>query len=86
MSKRLQVILEDAEMREIQRAARQKRQTVAEWVRHALRQARRIEPAGDPARKIAAIRRAASDFRFPAGEIDEMLEQIEAGSRAGESE
>ena len=37
MSKRLQVILDDAELREIQRIARRQRLTVAEWVRQALR-------------------------------------------------
>jgi predicted nucleic acid-binding protein len=33
MSKRLQVLFDDAEMRELQRAARAERMTVAEWVR-----------------------------------------------------
>jgi len=33
MGKRLQVILDDAELRDIQRIAKQKRMSVAEWVR-----------------------------------------------------
>ncbi len=37
MSRRLQVLLEDAELRELPRAARAGRMTVAEWVRQALR-------------------------------------------------
>jgi len=41
MTKRLQVLLDEAEWRQIQRSARAERTTVAEWVRRALRQARR---------------------------------------------
>ena len=41
MSKRLQVLLDEPEWREIQKAARAERKTVAEWVRQALRTARR---------------------------------------------
>ncbi len=40
MRKRLQVLLDDAELREIKHAARAHRLTVAEWVRQALRAAR----------------------------------------------
>jgi post-segregation antitoxin (ccd killing protein) len=39
-SKRLQVLLDEAELREIQRAARAQNITVAAWVRQALRAAR----------------------------------------------
>jgi hypothetical protein len=78
MSKRLQVILDDEELQEIQRIAELKQMTVAEWVRQALRAARRGESTGNPANKLAAIR-AASRNSFPTADIDEMLEQIEAG-------
>lgn len=47
MSKRLQVIFEDAEMRELQRVARRHHMTVAEWVRQSLRTARRRDPGTD---------------------------------------
>src|SRR5579864_4958129 len=47
MAKRLQVILQDAEYREIQRAARSRRMSLAEWVRQALELARRSEPVGN---------------------------------------
>jgi hypothetical protein len=46
LSKRLQVILKDPEYREIQRAARRRHMSIAEWVRQALELARRREPAG----------------------------------------
>lgn len=41
MAKQLQVILQDSEYREIQRAARAERMTIAEWVRRDLAYARR---------------------------------------------
>jgi predicted 2-oxoglutarate/Fe(II)-dependent dioxygenase YbiX len=78
MSKRLQVLLEEPEIREIQRAARAKRMTVAEWVRGALREARRKEPLGDVADKIAAIRRAVR-HHGPTADIGQMLAEIEKG-------
>ncbi|MBP1597340.1 MAG: hypothetical protein H6Q05_2717, partial [Acidobacteria bacterium] len=37
MSKRLQVLLDESELREIQRVARAQKMTVAEWVRQILR-------------------------------------------------
>ena len=78
MSKRLQVILDDAEMKEIRTIARRKRMTVAEWVRGALRNAKAEEPATDPQRKLQAVRTAIA-HSFPTADIDEMLAQIERG-------
>jgi len=78
MSKRLQVLLDEAELRELRRVARARRMTVAEWVRQTLRDARRREPVGDPGLKLIAIRRAAS-HTFPTADIDEMLADIERG-------
>jgi hypothetical protein len=78
MSKRLQVILDDAEFADIKRTARLSRMTVAEWVRHALRRARREEPTSDARRKIAAVREAARGS-YPTADIDQMLAEIERG-------
>jgi len=78
MSKRLQVLLDDAELREIQRTARAQRMTVAEWVRQTLRAARRREPAGDTGKKIAVVR-AAAGHAFPSGDIEQVLAEIERG-------
>lgn len=78
MSKRLQVILQDLEYREIQRAARSRRMSIAEWVRQALDAARRGQPTASMARKLDAVRRAAQ-HQYPAGDIDRMLDEIEAG-------
>ncbi len=78
MSKRLQVLLDETEMREIRRSARRHRMTVAEWVRHALRAARRSEPRSDAGKKIQVVR-AAAEHNFPTADIGEMLLQIEHG-------
>jgi hypothetical protein len=78
MTKRLQVLLEDGELREIQRLARAQRLTVAEWVRQALRAARRRQPTGDVHKKLAAIR-AAARHDFPTADIEQMLAQIARG-------
>ncbi len=78
MSKRLQVLLPDAEMLEIQRHARREHLTVGEWVRRALRDARARQPANSPEAKLKAIRQATQNA-FPTADIDQMLEEIERG-------
>jgi len=78
MSKRLQVLLEDAELREVQKSARRARMTTAEWVRRALRSARRAQPLTDAGRKLHVVRLAAR-HAFPAPDIDQMLAEIERG-------
>ena len=83
MSKRLQVLLEEPEFREIQRMARAQRMTVAEWVRQALRAARSDRSAGDLARKLAAIRSALRE-KQPTAEIDQMNAEIERGYLGGD--
>ena len=81
MSKRLQVLLPDSEMKEIQRLARRERVTVGEWVRRTLREAREQKPRNDPEAKLKAIRRGA-EFTFPTADMEEMLREIEEGYRA----
>lgn len=78
MTKRLQVLFEDAEMREIQRVARRNRVTVAAWVRSTLRSARAAESDKDVRSKTAALRRSGV-YSFPTGDIDQMLAEIERG-------
>jgi len=78
MTKRLQVLLDEPEWREVQRAARAQHTTVAEWVRQALRAARRREPLGDAGRKLDVVR-AAARHAFPAADIDQMLADVERG-------
>jgi len=71
------VILQDPEYREIQRAARSRRMSIAAWVREALAMARRREAKADVDKKLAAIR-AAARYNFPSGDIDDMLAEIES--------
>ncbi len=78
MSKRLQVRLDDGEMREIQRMARRHRMTVAEWVRQALRAARRQVPGTDTRKKLEVVR-AAAQHSLPTGDIQQLLVEIERG-------
>ena len=78
MAKRLQVILTDPEYREIQRVARSRHMSLAEWVRQALESARRQEPTGSMGKKLESIRMAAQ-HEFPAGDIEHMLAEIERG-------
>jgi hypothetical protein len=84
MSTRLQVVLDSAELREIQRAARRDQLTVSEWVRRCLREARSRQPVRDADRKVQAIR-AAARHAFPTADVDRMLAEIERGYRAAPS-
>lgn len=83
MSKRLQVLMDDAEYREIQSVARGQRVTVAEWVRQALRKARNVDSNSakkrtPPEVKLRAIAEAYK-HNHPTADIDQMLEEIEIG-------
>jgi hypothetical protein len=78
MTKRLQVLFEDDELRELQRLARQHRMTTAEWVRRSLRAARDAESGADVGQKLAAVRTAAG-HSFPTADIETMLDEIERG-------
>ena len=83
MTKRLQVLLDDDELAEIQELARRRHQTTAAWVRDALRQARESMAYPDAGSKLRAIREAAV-HTYPAGGIEEVLAEIERGYGAGD--
>lgn len=78
MAKRLQVILQDPEYREIQRAADAQRLSIAAWVRQALAATRRREPVGNVGKKLDSVR-AAARHSFPTADINDMLAEIERG-------
>lgn len=82
MAKRLQVIIQDPEYRDIQRAARLRRMSIAEWVRQALVQARRSEPGRELSSRLEVIRAAARND-FPTADVDKMLDEIERGYGSG---
>jgi ribbon-helix-helix CopG family protein len=81
MSKRLQVLLDDEELSELQEVARRDGVPVSEWVRRALREARNRRPGGDFESKLRAVRTAAG-YAFPTADIDDMLAEIERGYAA----
>ena len=82
MSKRLQVVLEEAELEAFRREAERREMTLSEWVRTVLRDARRRRPSASKEAKLAVIREACS-HRYPTGDIDQMLLEIEQGYGSG---
>ena len=83
MTKRLQVLLDDGELRTIQRLARRDKLTTAEWVRRRLREGA-ASSRGDAASKLAAIHAAYRHTVAPAPDIHQMLAEIEQGYLSGE--
>jgi hypothetical protein len=83
VTKRLQVLLDDAELRTIQRLARRDKVTTAEWVRRRLREGA-ASARGDTASKLAAIHAAYRHTpAVPEVDIDQMLDEIEQGYLSG---
>lgn len=80
MTKRLQVLLDDEELMDIRRAAKQRRQSVAEWVRAALRGARDADAGRSVSEKLTVLH-ASTAHAFPTGPIDRVLDEIERGYR-----
>jgi len=78
MSKRLQVVVDDAELRRYEESAEALGLSLSAWVRSALRAAEREVARGDVDHKLAAIRDAFGKS-FPAPDIDTMLAEIEQG-------
>ena len=78
MAKRLQVILQDSEYKEIQRAADAQHMSIAAWVLQSLTEAHRREPVGNVSKKLLAVRAAARNS-FPTADINDMLAEIERG-------
>jgi len=80
MTKRLQVLLDDAELRTIQRLARRDKLTTAEWVRRRLREGAVAGERPDTAARLAAIHAAyRNEDGGPSPDIDQMLDEIERG-------
>jgi len=77
---RLQVLLDDDELKTIKRLARRDRLTTAEWVRRRLREGVAAGSRPDTASRLEAIHAA---YRHgsagPAPSIGQMLEEIERG-------
>ena len=78
VSKRLQVVIDDAELRRYEESAEALGLSLSAWVRLALRAAEREVAGGDVDQKLAAIREAFGKS-FPAPDIDTMLAELERG-------
>jgi hypothetical protein len=82
VTKRLQVLLEDDELAEIQALAKRRRQTTAAFVRDALRAAKQSSDYPTVESKLRALREAVS-HAYPTADIDQMNEEIERGYSGG---
>lgn len=78
MSIRLQVLLEEDELAAVRAAARRHRLTVSEYVRQALREARRGEPVSPAHQKLLVVREAAA-HSYPVADVDVMNAEIARG-------
>lgn len=83
MSQRLQVLLDEAELEEIRHVAAQRRMTVSEWVRQALREARSGISTVPVERKLMAVREAGR-HSYPTADIEQMNAEIERGYVGGD--
>lgn len=83
MSKRLQVVIDDAEYGRFHRHAAAVGLTVSEWVRQTLRAAERDLSTAEPGHRLAVLRRgldyADADSQAPAVDIEQMLAEIDSG-------
>lgn len=75
----VQLLLDESEYRRIERCARQRQMSVAEWMRQqAIRCAQADAPTATAEAKLQAIQSAAA-HNFPTGDIGELLAEIEGG-------
>ena len=81
MTKRLQILLNDKEMRAIQDSAERQQVTVREWVRQTLRNACPQAPLTDTKKKLDVVS-VASRCDFPTGDIAQILREIDQGYQA----
>jgi hypothetical protein len=83
MAKQLRTVLEDLIYCELQRVARSRQMSLAEWVREALDRALRHEPLGSVDEKLGAIRTGAR-YGSPTSDVGTMLAEIEPGYASGQ--
>ena len=70
--------MDDLEYSEIEAAAKRQGETVSEWVRHMLREARASQPKLEASRKLGALRSCLA-YQFPSGDIEQILEETDRG-------
>jgi hypothetical protein len=77
VSKRLQVVVGEADLERYERSAQAAGLTVSAWARQAMNVAERQTSSGNVEAKLAAIRRAAASNSIPAVDIETMLAENE---------
>lgn len=77
MSKRLQVVLDEQDLKQMKRAAASENQSLSQWVRRALRD--RIQ-LGKKKLKQADLK-VLRDLKLPSPPIDQLLSEIESGRK-----
>ena len=82
MSIRLQVLLDEEELRSLKECAKKEKITVSDWVRRALRHEMNERPAEGARKKLEMIRRYAR-YDFPSGDYDTLAAEIESGYGSG---
>ena len=78
MMKRLQVLIPETELRDLQRVAKRHHMTTAAFVRQAIRDAQVAAEGPSAIERLARIRDA-SRHAYPTAGIDTMLAEIERG-------
>jgi len=78
VTKRLQIQVEETELREFERVARTRQMSVTRWALETLREARNLGAQKTVGEKVEAVRRAAR-HKFPTADLPQMLEEIERG-------
>ena len=81
MATRLEILLDEAELAEIEQAAKAQRLTVVEWVHHVLRRARATEERTPVEDKLRAVR-ASARYGYPTADIAAMLDEAASGRAA----
>jgi predicted transcriptional regulator len=78
MSKRLQVVLSDEEMKSVELLAGSQNLSIGEFVRRSLREVSARRPTSSAEMKLAAVRQAATNS-FPTADIEQMNREIAEG-------
>ncbi len=78
MSVRLQVLLDDEELKEVKELAVQEHLTVSAWVRRAIQHEKKERPITAARKKLQNIQ-SFSKYSFPVSDYSDMAAEIESG-------
>ena len=78
MSIRLQILLDEDELREVKKLAVQENLTVSAWVRRAIQHERKERPGTTARNKLQLIQNF-SKYDFPTGDYKEIAAEIDSG-------